>query len=222
MPETKKGVEPKTNKRHFQYIDPVSGLATGRYSGVKPKQAGNKVYSSVWRERKAAGKPLTGEFKFAIRECTRNSRRKVYYYIGKRVRLDKPTKVNIKDVDGETKVVEYNYSNKVMKDKEATKKAAIKAKKEEKENRKNKAKKGKRKRKQGTKTAKKKTTTTKKTTAKKTAKGKKKDTKKEAKKGKAAKPKGKAVKVAKKPAAKSTKGGKAAKPERAAKKTKAK
>jgi hypothetical protein len=132
MAKDKESSDSKSQKRHFQYIT-GDGKAIGRYSGVKPKQAANKVYSALWRERKTKGKPTTGEIRFAIRECTRGSRRKTYYYVGVREKLKKPTEVKIQSGGGDEKTVLYKYSNKVMKDKAATDKAKERAEKEEKE-----------------------------------------------------------------------------------------
>jgi len=130
--------EQKGGKRHFQYIDP-EGSPSGRYSGIKPKQAANKVYSALWRERKTKGKATTGKIKFAIRECTRGSKRKIYYYTGIRQKLDEPTEVQIQSGGGGVpKTVQYNYSNKVMKDKEATEKANAAAEKNAKDKKKSK------------------------------------------------------------------------------------
>lgn len=124
--------ESETNddrKRHFNYVS-ADGEVSGRYSGQKPKQAANKVYSALWRARKAAGKQVTGKIKFSIRECTRGSKHKTYYYVGVRDKLDKPTKVPIQTGGGESKIVKYYYSNNVMKDREATASAAKAALKE--------------------------------------------------------------------------------------------
>jgi Non-histone chromosomal protein MC1 len=136
MPKDSQSPDAEENaKRHFNYVS-SSGDISGRYSGRKPKQAANKVYSALWRERKTNNKSVTGKIKFAIRECTRGSRHKTYYYVGIREKLDTPTKVPIQSGGGETKIVKYFYSNNVMKDREATQAANAKAEKVAKEARK--------------------------------------------------------------------------------------
>jgi hypothetical protein len=132
MPKKVESDAEENLKRHFNFVS-SSGEISGRYSGRKPKQAANKVYSALWRERKSAGKQVTGKIKFAIRECTRGSKHKTYYYVGIREKLDKPTKVPIQSGGGETKIVKYFYSNNVMKDREATQAANAKAEKVAKE-----------------------------------------------------------------------------------------
>jgi len=173
--------EGSSGKRHFQYIN-EKGEASGRYSGIKPKQAANKVFSALWRVAKNKGNKKSGEIRFAIRECTRGSKRKTYYYKGVRQKLDEPTKVPIQAAGGEKKMVVYNYSNKVMKDTEATKKAQQRAHEEEGSSKKG----GNKKSKKGSKESKKKSSkkTEKKTTKKESTKkgGKKEATKKAAKK----------------------------------------
>jgi hypothetical protein len=139
MPKHSESEAEENHKRHFNYVSP-SGEISGRYSGRKPKQAANKVYSALWRERKANGKAVTGKIKFAIRECTRGSKHKTYYYVGVREKLDTPTKVPIQSGGGETKIVKYFYSNNVMKDREATQVANAKAEKAAKEAKKTKGK----------------------------------------------------------------------------------
>jgi hypothetical protein len=108
-----------SQRRHFNYVS-ADGTVSGRYSGKKPKQAANKVYSALWRGKKSEGKAVTGKIKFAIRECTRGSKHKTYYYVGVRDKLDTPTKVPIQSGGGETKIVKYYYSNNVMKDRDTT------------------------------------------------------------------------------------------------------
>jgi hypothetical protein len=56
-------------------------------------------------------------------ECTRGRKHKVSQYVGKRVKLEKPNKVTIKSkaADGSivTKVIEYEFTNKITKIKAA-------------------------------------------------------------------------------------------------------
>lgn len=96
--------------RYFQYIDP-NGVAQGRYSAMKPKQAANKIFNYLIRELKIPGKSIEGDYKFAIRECTKGSTRKTFHYVGYRQKLKEPTEIKIG-----SKTIKYEYSNKVVED----------------------------------------------------------------------------------------------------------
>jgi hypothetical protein len=69
----------------------------GRYCGKKPKQAANKAFSSIIKELNANGKNegVNVDIHFSIMECTRNSKRKEYRYMGKREVLPEPVPVYI-------------------------------------------------------------------------------------------------------------------------------
>jgi hypothetical protein len=99
-------------KRYFKYV--YEGEVSGRFSGNKPKQAANKALTSI---AKGMGVNAEGaEINFSIVECTRGSKRKVYKYKGRRVKLDKPMEVLIKGKEGNAgKTIVYNYNNKVQK-----------------------------------------------------------------------------------------------------------
>ena len=63
------------------------------------------------------------EIIFSIRECTRGSNQKEYFYKGQRMELDEPNTITIKGTDGkDDKEITYRYNNKVMKDKEKSNK----------------------------------------------------------------------------------------------------
>lgn len=91
----------------------------GRYCGKKPKQAANKAFSSIIKDYKKNGVHHGGvnvDINFSIRECTRTSKhKKEYKYIGKRESLDTPVKVNIKNIDGTVKEIEYKFHNRIQK-----------------------------------------------------------------------------------------------------------
>ena len=92
------------------------GEPHGRFSGSKPKQAANKALTSIIKQREVNGQSAEGKIKFSIVECTRNSKRKEYNYIGERILLKEPMQVTIGE--GPTaKIINYKYNNKVMKDK---------------------------------------------------------------------------------------------------------
>jgi len=59
----------------------------GRFTGKKPKQAAGKAFSSIMKKLNGDGEL---NICFSIKECTRNSGRKEYKYIGRRIALEKP------------------------------------------------------------------------------------------------------------------------------------
>jgi hypothetical protein len=90
----------------------------GRYCGKKPKQAANKAFSSIIKEYKKTGENNNGidvDINFSIKECTRNSKHKEYKYVGKRLLLENPVKVEIANEDGSVKQIEYKFHNKLQK-----------------------------------------------------------------------------------------------------------
>jgi hypothetical protein len=104
----------KSGLRYFKldYENEVGG----RYSGKKPKQAANKAYSSIIRKKGMVGGGQ--KIQFSIKECTRGSKQKTYTYDGERIELDEPVQVIIKGADG-NKPIEYKFSNKLSKAKQA-------------------------------------------------------------------------------------------------------
>jgi hypothetical protein len=85
--------------RYFQYIDD-KGEAHGQYSGMTPKQAAGKIFSTLMRERKKEkGPEIETKINFAIKECTKDSNHITWHYVGTRVKLEEP--------------IIYSYSNKV-------------------------------------------------------------------------------------------------------------
>jgi hypothetical protein len=89
----------------------------GRYCGKKPKQAANKAFSSIIKEMKKTDKKegTNIDISFSIRECTRNSSHKEYNYVGKRLLLSNPVKVQIENEDGTTKEIVYKFHNELKK-----------------------------------------------------------------------------------------------------------
>jgi hypothetical protein len=89
----------------------------GRYCGKKPKQAANKAFSSIIKEMKKTDKKegTNVDISFSIRECTRNSSHKEYNYVGKRLVLSNPVKVQIENEDGTTKEIVYKFHNELKK-----------------------------------------------------------------------------------------------------------
>lgn len=105
----------KSRTRYFKVVID-GGDPHGRFSGSKPKQAANKALTSILKTMEKDGKDTNKKIRFSIVECTRGSRHKSYNYIGERVELQEPMKVQIGNGNN-AKVIEYKYNNKVMKDK---------------------------------------------------------------------------------------------------------
>jgi len=83
----------------------------GRYCGAKPKQAACKALTGIYKLYKKEETELEGEVKFGVRETTRNSRNKIYFYSGQRLLLDDPITLEI----AEGKSITYKYNSIVKK-----------------------------------------------------------------------------------------------------------
>lgn len=119
---TKKAIEKKTetteNKvqiRHFKILE--DGEKTGRFAGKKPKQAANKVLTSLIKKMvQSGGDPTKKPFRFTIVECTRGSKGTQHTYEGSRKELAKPVEVSIKGKSKkDNKVITYRHVNKLRK-----------------------------------------------------------------------------------------------------------
>lgn len=112
--------EEQVGKRYFKCIivDGDEVKVSGRYSGKKPKQAASKACTKLYEDLRSAGQAPT-EIVFGMHECTRaNKKKKKYFYIGKREKLDKPEQVSINKIDPKTNkqmVITYHYNNDVKK-----------------------------------------------------------------------------------------------------------
>jgi len=73
----------------------------------------------LYEELKAAGGDIPEKIVFGMHESTRASKKKKkYFYVGCRVKLDTPEEVPIKKIDpktGKPMVIRYNYNNDVRK-----------------------------------------------------------------------------------------------------------
>jgi len=116
--------EPKqvggVNRKRWFKILINDGKNDGRYSGKKPKQAASKALTSILKKNGKSGENTHEKIKFSIIECTRGSKHKVYNYVGQRIKLKNPMPVSI-GKGQEEKVINYQYNNRVMKDKTVTK-----------------------------------------------------------------------------------------------------
>lgn len=104
----------KPGMRYFKAIyrlDDEIGFR-GRYGGVKPKQAANKVISALRRNMDLGD---GDHINFAICECTRGSRKKIYTYTGFQETLDTPVEVPITRKDGTVCNITYRRQNTVHK-----------------------------------------------------------------------------------------------------------
>ena len=91
----------------------------GRYCGAKPKQAACKALSGIYKMFKQADEEIEGVIQFGVKECTRGSKGKFYWYSGERVTLDEPITLAIKkNTDGEGKEITYYFNNVVKKEHE--------------------------------------------------------------------------------------------------------
>lgn len=99
-------------KRFFKLL--FNNETAGRFCGNKPKQAANKALTSIINKLKGGNKNDEAEFQFSIIECTRGSKHKEYKYIGKRVKLPAPIKVQIGGADNKKEII-YQYNTQIKK-----------------------------------------------------------------------------------------------------------
>lgn len=109
----------KKGKRSFRavYENPDGDVVMGgRYCGAKPKQAGCKALTAIYKLFAEAGKKMKGPIFFGVRETTRSSRNKTYYYSGERIVLKDPVKLQIGGGNGTAaKTITYKYNSVVKK-----------------------------------------------------------------------------------------------------------
>ena len=107
--------------RYFKLM--YGGEVKGRFCGRKPKQAANKAFSSIIKEKlSGGGNGVVSNVDFSIRECTRGSKQKDYYYTGSREELKNHVEVQIQS-GGSTKTITYKFQNKLQKSKAPVKQA---------------------------------------------------------------------------------------------------
>ena len=99
--------------RSFKVQLPNKEDYEGRFTGLTPYQAANKALSKYFRETKD---PMV-EVTFSICESTRKSKKSVYTYVGKRLKLDVPVTYQIQD--GREIVKNFKNSLKKVKKSEA-------------------------------------------------------------------------------------------------------
>ena len=79
--------------RSFKVRLPNKEEFEGRFTGLTPYQAANKALSKYYRETET---PMV-EVTFSICESTRKSKKSVYTYVGKRLKLEVPVTYQIQD-----------------------------------------------------------------------------------------------------------------------------
>lgn len=92
--EAKEGEEDgEKHVRSFKVKLPNAETYEGRFTGLTPYQAANKALSKYFRESKNTDDEVT----FSICESTRNSKKNVYTYNGRRHKLEVPVTYKIQD-----------------------------------------------------------------------------------------------------------------------------
>ncbi len=114
-------------KRYFKCIQislkTGKAICHGRYSGKKPKQAAIKACTRIYESMAEQGLAAPEQVIYGMHECTRSSKKKKkYFYVGKRVKLEVPVIITVHKVDPKTKQktgeivkVPYYYNNDVKK-----------------------------------------------------------------------------------------------------------
>jgi hypothetical protein len=101
-------------KRYFCGIilDPNNNIIiSGKYSGIKPKQAAYKVLSYLGKLYETNKKEFPNNVKFGIYEIRKNQ--KIFVYSGYRQHID--TKQIIKNKNNEKREINFQYKNKIKK-----------------------------------------------------------------------------------------------------------
>ena len=99
--------------RSFKVKLPGKDNFEGRFTGLTPYQAANKALSKYFRETENPQPEIT----FSICESTRKSKKAIYTYNGKRIKLEVPVTYQIKD--GRQIIKNYKNSLKKVKKDEA-------------------------------------------------------------------------------------------------------
>ena len=101
------GGKSNTNKRTFVLVDyPKQGETYGYYKGMYPKQVAKKVANFLSKKHNL-GNDDQKFVVFTIREITKRTKKenREYKYIGTRIKLNKPNKVNYNG-----KIIFHNYN----------------------------------------------------------------------------------------------------------------
>lgn len=78
-------MEPKNHIQYFKLVDINTNKSYGRYVGETPKQAANKAFINIMKNK---NNELIEGIPFYIKESTRGSdNKKIYKFVGSRVKL---------------------------------------------------------------------------------------------------------------------------------------
>ena len=92
------GDDTNRRPRSFKVKLPNKEVFEGRFTGLTPYQAANKALSKWFRDpENTETESANNEITFSIWESTRKSKKALYTYTGKRLRLDIPVKYTIQD-----------------------------------------------------------------------------------------------------------------------------
>jgi len=100
----------KKKSRSFRVRLDIDGDQYGRYNGESPYQAANKALSEIIRNKVKKGEPIDEEITFFLIESTKDSKKKIHQYLGKRTKLAEPVKYKVKNGDKEQEITK-EYKN---------------------------------------------------------------------------------------------------------------
>lgn len=102
--------------RYFSYYDKNTDQKYGRYQASNPKQAASKCARKRIQYLKSIGQPINinQEFTLAIKEMTRGSQKKIYFYSAKMIKYTHPIHVSIGS-GAFSKTIVFQYKLKLKK-----------------------------------------------------------------------------------------------------------
>lgn len=120
MPRKKINDDTKIIHRRFKILK-KDGSTTGNFQGVKPSHAAKKAFGSICRYKTKNNKIIDKDLKFAIVECTNGRDKKIFRYVGNKIKLDE-NKMNRKTIvdhkTGKKTNLKFKYIHKIHKDKD--------------------------------------------------------------------------------------------------------
>jgi hypothetical protein len=91
--------------RYFRLINNITGRSFGRYRGKTPKQAANKVFTSLVKRNQYNNEIIN----FSIIECTLHSEKKIYKYTGERINIEN----GFSRISRNNNQFQYKFKNKI-------------------------------------------------------------------------------------------------------------
>lgn len=104
-------------KRNFT-VDSSSvghGPGFGTYKSVSPTNAAKKAATKLFKDEKTV-KSKKIKISFSLRETTRTSAHKVFYYTAEHIKSKKPKSIDFTDKDGNVSTITVKFETKVYKD----------------------------------------------------------------------------------------------------------